>query len=141
MRITAIFLVLIGFLAVTPAHADMGWGGSGRFLGATKQQWDHTYQRATRHKVAETGDQRPRMWCGWFLRNKLGVADRTFNLARSWFQWGHANHGPCVGCVAVSYHHVGLITGYDGKHYIVEQGNPYRNGPDTLRWAVAYRSP
>jgi hypothetical protein len=79
-------------------------------------------------------------WCGCFVRHKLGIADVAYNLARNWFHWGRPS-GPCIGCVAVSYRHVGLIVGNQGGQWIVEQGNPYRYGPDSLRWAVAYRSP
>ena len=79
-------------------------------------------------------------WCGCFVRHKLGIADTAYNWAPNWFKWGHSS-GPCVGCVAVSYHHVALIVGQSEKGWIVEQGNPYYLGPMNLSWASAYRSP
>src|SRR5690348_10870667 len=33
-------------------------------------------------------DPRPRAWCGWQMRQWLGVADRGFNLARAWAHFG-----------------------------------------------------
>jgi hypothetical protein len=32
---------------------------------------------------ANGNDIRPRAWCGWWMRQQLGVADRAFNLARN----------------------------------------------------------
>ena len=110
------------------------------------------YSEPTRHYYASSGALsaaggaiRPAdcygiPWCGCFLRHKLGIANTAYNLADTWFGWGHPS-GPCVGCVAVSHHHVAIIVGQSQEGWIVEQGNPYRLGPDSLRWAVAYRSP
>src|SRR5690242_10780592 len=61
-----------------------------------------------------TRDARPRAWCGWWMRQQLGVADRRFNLARSWASYGRPAPGPCIGCIVVWRHHVGRITGNDG---------------------------
>ena len=68
-------------------------------------------------------DARPRAWCGWWMRQHLGVADRRFNLARSWASYGRPAHGPCIGCIVVWRHHVGRITGHDGQNWIVTSGN------------------
>jgi hypothetical protein len=86
-------------------------------------------------------DPKPKRWCGWFLRHELGIADRSFNLAWRWASWGRPSPGPCVRCVAVSRHHVGLIVGGGPGHWIVRQGNPLRHGVDALRWARVYRAP
>jgi hypothetical protein len=65
-----------------------------------------------------------RAWCGWYLRNRLGISDPRLNLARNWAQYyGRPHAGPCVGCVAVWRHHVGVITGFDGRNWIVHSGN------------------
>jgi hypothetical protein len=74
------------------------------------------------HQVGSQ-DARPRAWCGWWMRQQLGVADRRFNLARSWASYGRPSAGPCVGCLVVWRHHVGRITGHDGRNWIVTSGN------------------
>ena len=35
----------------------------------------------------------------------------------------HPPRQPCIGCVAVWHHHVGVITGFDGRDWIVHSGN------------------
>lgn|SRR5215471_3661761 len=59
---------------------------------------------------AFAGDGRPRAWCGWYMRQQLGVADRAYNLARNWAHWGRAAL-PGPGVVVVWRHHVGRIVG------------------------------
>jgi hypothetical protein len=53
-------------------------------------------------------DPRPSRWCGWWLRQKLGVRDRRYNLARAWARLG-APAAPGAGVVVVWRHHVGQI--------------------------------
>jgi hypothetical protein len=65
-----------------------------------------------------------RAWCGWYLRHRLGISDPRLNLARNWARYyGRPHAGPCIGCVAVWRHHVGVITGFDGRNWIVHSGN------------------
>ena len=76
-----------------------------------------------RHHYASHHDYRPRAWCGWWMRQQLGVSDPRFNLARAWAGYGRPASGPCVGCLVVWRHHVGRITGHDGRNWIVTSGN------------------
>jgi hypothetical protein len=69
-------------------------------------------------------DYRPRAWCGWFLRQQLGVADRRFNLAANWRFYGRPAGGPVLGAIVVWSHHVGRITGpCNGRACVVTSGN------------------
>ncbi len=88
-------------------------------------------------------DPRPHAWCGWWMRQTLGVANRAYNLARNWAHYGSPAGGPRVGAIVVWPHHVGLITGQtsDGT-YIVKSGNDghaVRERPRSLRGAIAFR--
>jgi hypothetical protein len=89
-------------------------------------------------------DPRPAAWCGWWLRQQLGVADRLYNLARAWARWGQPAHGPAEGVIVVWRHHVGLITGRAGGQWIVKSGNDghaVRERPRSLAGVIAYRRP
>lgn len=89
-------------------------------------------------------DPRPHAWCGWWLRQYLGVKDRAGNLARWWAHFGTAAHGPAVGAVVVWRHHVGIITGRTGEGWIVKSGNDghaVRERERSLRGVIAYRWP
>ena len=94
---------------------------------------------------AKRGDPRPARWCGWWLRQKLGVADRRFNLAREWARFGSPASGPCVGCIAVSRSHVGIVTGIPGAGRIVMlSGNDdgaVRERERSSRNIIAWRHP
>lgn len=92
--------------------------------------WSHPRQIQERSNYA----QRPlryrergrpgRAWCGWYLRHRFGISDPRLNLAQNWARYyGRPHAGPCIGCVAVWRHHVGVITGFDGKNWIVHSGN------------------
>ncbi len=75
---------------------------------ASARNHAHVSKRVRRHFVR---DGRPRQWCGWFMRQVLGVTDRAYNLALNWAHWGRSAHGPQIGAVVVWRHHVGLIKG------------------------------
>lgn len=66
---------------------------------------------------------RPAAWCGWYLRQVYGIADRSLDLARNWVRVGHNAGGPRVGAIVVWPHHVGKIVGHDGREWIVHSGN------------------
>lgn len=88
-------------------------------------------------------DPRPRSWCGWWLRHYLGVADRRFNLARNWANYGSPAGGPGVGTIVVWRSHVGIITGRSGDGWIVKSGNDdhaVRERERPLRGVIAYRT-
>ncbi len=66
---------------------------------------------------------RPSKWCGWYMRQYLGVQDNRYNLARSWYTWGRAT-GPTLGAVVVWPHHVGIIVGKNSKgQWLIRSGN------------------
>jgi hypothetical protein len=89
-------------------------------------------------------DVRPRAWCGWQMRQWLGVADRSGNLARWWARYGTNAHGPAVGAIVVWSHHVGIITGRTDSGWVVKSGNDgraVRERERSLRGVIAYRWP
>jgi hypothetical protein len=91
-------------------------------------------------------DVRPARWCGWFMRQVFGVADRAYNRAVRWARWGHSAEGPQVGAVVVWRHHVGLIEGGPDKRgrWLVRSGNDahaVRTRYISLKGAVAFRMP
>ena len=58
-------------------------------------------------------DGRPRSWCGWYMRQRKGIADRSYNLARNWTRWGSPSR-PRAGVIVVWRSHVGEIVNYEG---------------------------
>src|SRR5215831_11596852 len=92
---------------------------------------------------ALAGDGRPRAWCGWYMRQQLGVADRAYNLARNWAHWGRPS-GPVIGAVVVWRHHVGRIVGpCSGSVCVVNSGNDgghqVRTRERSIANAIAFR--
>lgn len=59
-------------------------------------------------------------WCAAFLR-KLGVKGPVDDRAISFRNLPHV--GPQVGSIAVYPHHVGVVTGFDGRYPIIISGN------------------
>jgi hypothetical protein len=100
----------------------------------------HADRRAGRRASSE----RPRAWCGWWLRHQVGRdPGAAFDRARTWAQWGHpAPPGP--GVVVVWPHHVGLITGQAAAgRWMVRSGNDghaVRERPRSLAGAIALRA-
>ena len=93
---------------------------------------------------ASYGDPRPRAWCGWWLRQHLGVGNRSGNLARWWAGYGGNAHGPAVGAIVVWPHHVGIITGHTDAGWVVKSGNDghaVRERERSLRGVIAFRWP
>lgn len=89
-------------------------------------------------------DPRPKAWCGWWLRQHLGVKDKAFNLARHWQNYGSPAGGPAVGTIVVWPHHVGIVTGRGANGWIVKSGNDghrVRERERSLRGAIAFRWP
>lgn len=96
------------------------------------------------YSVAQvTKDGRPRKWCGWYMRQKLGVHDRSFNVARKWATYGSHVPGPMVGAIVVWPHHVGMIVGEGPRGtWVVESGNDsnrVRIRARSVRGAIAFR--
>jgi hypothetical protein len=91
-------------------------------------------------------DNRPRQWCGWFMRRMFSVADREYNRAAKWADWGHWSAGPRVGAVVVWRHHVGLIEGGPDNRgqWLVHSGNDgntVRTRYMSIARAIAFRMP
>jgi hypothetical protein len=91
-------------------------------------------------------DGRPRQWCGWFMRRMFSVADREYNRAAKWAEWGHWSPGPRVGAVVVWRHHVGLIEGGPDNRgqWLVHSGNDgntVRTRYMSIVRAIAFRMP
>jgi len=91
-------------------------------------------------------DTRPAQWCGWFMRQMFHVADREYNRAAKWAEWGHWSPGPRVGAVVVWRHHVGIIKGGPDDHgqWLVNSGNDghmVRTRFMSLAHAIAFRMP
>jgi len=101
----------------------------------------HFARRARAH-VAHRGG-RPSAWCGWWLGQQLGIANRNLWLARNWAAVGRSTGGPRVGAVVVWPHHVGIITGRAGGKWIVKSGNDghaVRERPRSVSGAIAFRA-
>jgi hypothetical protein len=153
MRAALIFAVFFLGTLAPPAQAKrMMWYG---FDFAQSQGYSARHHRQVRHRrvahhrvlfiIGQAVDPRPRAWCGWFLRHRLGVADRRYNLARAWAGYGSPASGPAPGVVAVYPHHVGLITGVPGPGRIVmlsgNDGRRVRERERSTRGVIAYRWP
>jgi hypothetical protein len=111
-----------------------------------KVQHQHLLLRPT-HQVRWFGpDTRPSQWCGWFMRQMFRVADREYNRAAKWAEWGRRSPGPRVGAVVVWRHHVGLIEGGPDNRgqWLVHSGNDgrvVRTRYMSLARAIAFRMP
>ena len=86
---------------------------------------------------------RPRAWCGWYMRQIMGVTDASYNLARNWAHYGSNAGGPGVGVVVVWPHHVGRIVGVGSSgRWLVESGNDghrVRTRERDVSKAIAFR--
>ena len=88
---------------------------------------------------------KPRVWCGWYMRQIEHVADPSYNRAANWAHYGRQAFAPAPGVIVVWPHHVGIIRGGpDGAgEWLVESGND-RNAVRTrfrsLRGVIALRT-
>jgi hypothetical protein len=87
---------------------------------------------------------RPAAWCGWYMRGQVGSdPGPSYNLARSWANYGSNAGGPTVGAIVVWRHHVGKIVGEENGQWIVQSGNDghaVRARPRSLAGAIAFRN-
>jgi hypothetical protein len=87
---------------------------------------------------------RPAAWCGWYMRSQVGSdPGPSYNLARSWANYGSNAGGPTVGAIVVWRHHVGKIVGEENGQWIVQSGNDghaVRARPRSLAGAIAFRN-
>lgn len=105
---------------------------------------DAPHAQRTHHLAVFSG--RPAQWCGWFMRQVFGVADRAYDRALTWTHWGRQSDGPQLGAVIVWRHHVGLIEGGPDKtgRWLVRSGNDnhaVRTRYQSIKGAVAFRMP
>lgn len=87
-------------------------------------------------------DPRPSKWCGWYMRQRHGISDVRFNLARHWASYGQPAEGPDVGVIVVWAHHVGEIVGRTARGWLVHSGNDgrrVRTRERSLKGAIAFR--
>ena len=103
----------------------------------------HSHYRHHHHHHASHHAGRPRAWCGWFMRGQVGSdPGLSFNLARSWAQYGSNAGGPEVGAIVVWRHHVGKIVGQENGQWIIQSGNDghaVRTRPRSIAGAIAFR--
>jgi|SRR5215472_13954368 len=100
--------------------------------------------RSLHHHHHSRGGGRPYAWCGWYMRQVMGVADSSYNLARNWAHFGRMAGGPHIGAIVVWVHHVGKIVGGGPGNWIVLSGNDghrVRSRARSLSGAIAFRDP
>ncbi len=100
----------------------------------------HHYHNYSHNSFAHNG--RPHAWCGWWMRQHLGVRDAAYNLARNWAHWGHATSAH-IGAIVVWSHHVGIITGGSPGNWVVTSGNDghaVRSRRRSVAGAIAFRA-
>lgn len=145
LKATIATTALVLILGCQPALARKANHGAHKTFHA--KQFNHKYDPLNGpfyySKPNKKSDPRPAAWCGWFLRQKKGIADRAYNLARNWARLGTPAPGPAPGVVAVWRHHVGevrdvrpgqilLLSGNDG-HAVRERWRSVR-GVIAWRW-------
>lgn len=112
--------------------------------GVSEHVVRHVRRRAALDSNGNRVDPRPSRWCGWWLRQYLGVRNRAFNLARNWAHYGERAHGPAVGTIVVWPHHVGVIVGGQPRHWVIKSGNDghrVRERVRSVQGAIAFRWP
>jgi hypothetical protein len=89
------------------------------------------------------GDARPRAWCGWWMRQRHGIADKSFNLASRWARIGQNAGGPAPGVIGVWRHHVvEVVEVLPGGRILAISGNDGRAVRTRVRsaaGAIAWR--
>lgn len=115
LRILALSLVLLGASPLGASTLTVGG-----MLEASQILPRSSQELGKRHGRSYA---KPKKWCGWYMRKRLGVSHPKYNLARSWYSWGNQSK-PQVGAVVVWPHHVGLIVGQNSKgQWLIESGN------------------
>lgn len=120
------------------------YDNSGHMTCAEPEKRIHT-SRIASDGNGNRADPRPRAWCGWQLRQWLGVADRAYNLARNWAHFGSRASGPAPGVIAVYPHHVGIVVSVPGPGRMVmksgNDGHAVRTRERSTRGVIAWRLP
>ncbi len=90
-------------------------------------EWSIDLVAKARHYSGMTASQiglnRRSQWCAAFLRY-LGVKGPVDDRAISFNRLPHVQAR--VGAIAVYPHHVGIVTGFDGRYPIIISGNSYQ---------------
>jgi hypothetical protein len=117
-----------------------------RRTGVTVRKPDNREQSGA---VASVTSSRPSdcygiAWCGCWLRHRLGIADKSYNLARNWAGLGRRAQTLAPGVVVVWNHHVGLLQSApdaQGRALVLSgnDGHRVRERVRSLRGAIAFR--
>lgn len=125
---------------VTAACALLFWAFPAQ--ARTHHHHHHYYHVAHHHHYRHyAGGGRPARWCGWYMRQVMGVADSAYNLARNWAHYGHPTSAH-VGAIVVWSHHVGKIVGGSPGHWAILSGNDghaVRTRVRSVAGAIAFR--
>lgn len=117
------------------------------FLGLCEipTQTKRVINKTTRAIARFARDPRPRAWCGWWMRQRYHVADRSYNLARKWAHFGSAASGPCEGCIGVQPHHVFEVVRVVGPGKVLaisgNDGRAVRTRVRSTHRVIAWRRP
>ena len=139
-----VFASLTAFTATDAQARRYHHGGahSARHSAHKHHKAAYARHRVRRHASRGSRAGRPAAWCGWWLGQHLGMADRNLWLARNWASRGSNAGGPGVGVVVVWRHHVGIITGRQGNQWVVKSGNDghvVRERVRSVSGAIAFR--
>jgi len=108
------------------------------------KQRHHSVNMSSAYRYRNHSDGRPAAWCGWWMRRHLGIADRSFNLARNWARFGSAAGGPAPGVIGVQSHHVFKVLAVVGPGRVLaisgNDGHAVRARVRSTRGVIAWRS-
>lgn len=140
-KFTAAALIAVATVALAGKPAEARKYGHRQ---AYHQHRHHAHARSAQ-RYRNYSDARPGAWCGWWLRRHLGVADRSFNLARNWTRFGAPAHGPSPGVIGVQAHHVFKVLAVVGPGRVLavsgNDGHAVRARVRSTRGVIAWRSP
>lgn len=126
----AILLASLFACAASPAAAQL----DAMFQGP----WNVHAQPYSRANTSRLNWVPPRnKQCGWYLRNKRGIADADLNLAANWARKRpRTSAGP--GAVVVWRHHVAEIVSMSGRCRATVHDNAGTYQRDICRGVMAY---
>jgi hypothetical protein len=143
-KLASALVVLTSVIAFSSSQAEARRlhqrGAHAAHHGAHKHHSRALAHRRAGRYASQAG--RPAAWCGWWLGQHLGMANRNLWLARNWASVGTNAGQPDVGVVVVWRHHVGIITGRQGNQWVVKSGNDGRAVRERVRsiaGAIAFR--
>lgn len=123
LKMILIALAAVAVQSLTPmaASAQVVCPPSDRWLchsgnGFDGRAWQPRSFRGASYesgRAVHGSNARPSRWCGWWMRQRRGVSDTRYNLARMWRNYGRPT-SPHVGAIVVWNSHVGEITSWSG---------------------------